>query len=151
MKQIINEFKIFALRGNVIDLAIGIIVGAGFGQIVNSLVYDIIMPPIGFLLGKVDFSGLYINLSRAEYDSLAAAKAAGAATINYGAFINTCISFIITAFVVFVVIRMINKMKNTHKEMEHVLPNTKICTFCTNNIPLHATRCPFCTSMLENK
>lgn len=113
MKQIINEFKTFAIQGNVIDLAVGIIVGAGFGQIVHSLVYDIVMPPIGFLLGKVDFSDLYINLSGADYESLTAAKSAGAATINYGAFINTCISFFITACAVFVVVRVVNKLKHT--------------------------------------
>lgn len=149
MKQIINEFKTFALKGNVIDLAIGIIIGAGFSQIVNPLVYDIVMPPIGFLLGKVDFSGLYINISGADYESLAAAKSAGAATINYGAFINTCISFFITACAVFVVVRIVNKLKSTHKHTEPVLPDTKTCSFCMSTVSLRATRCPQCTSTLQ--
>ena len=142
----LKEFKEFAMRGNVIDLAIGVIIGGAFGKIVSSLVSDILMPPIGILLGKVDFSNLYINLSGTEYESLATAKAAGAATINYGVFINTIIDFVIVAFVIFLIIRQINKLQ---KPSEKPTPTTKECPYCFSSIPIKASRCPNCTSQLK--
>jgi large conductance mechanosensitive channel len=142
-----KEFKEFALRGNVLDMAIGIIIGAAFGDIVTSFVNDILMPPIGVLLGNVDFTNLFINLSAGQYDTLAAAQEAGAATINYGVFLNTVIDFIIVAFVIFLLIRQINQMKR--KEEEPSGPTNKQCPYCLSTIPIKATRCPHCTSQLE--
>jgi len=142
----LKEFRDFAIKGNVIDLAIGIIIGTAFGRIVTSLVTDIIMPPLGVVLGKVDFSNLYINLSGKAYASLADAKTAGAATINYGMFINTIIDFVIVAFVIFLMVRGINHMK---KAPAPAAPNTKECPFCFTQIPIKATRCPNCTSELK--
>lgn len=142
-----KEFRDFAMRGNVIDLAIGVIIGTAFGRIVTSLVNDIVMPPLGVLLGKVDFSNLYINLSGQTYDSLVAAKAAGAATINYGVFINTVIDFVIVAFAIFLLVRGINRIKKTPAPAP-VVP-TKECPFCYTQIPIKATRCPNCTSELS--
>ncbi len=144
----LKEFRDFAIRGNVIDLAIGIIIGTAFGRIVTSLVNDIIMPPLGVLLGKVDFTNLYINLSGQTYPSLADAKTAGAATINYGVFINTIIDFVIVAFIIFLLIRGINHMKRTPAPAP-VVPTTKECPFCYTQIPIKATRCPNCTSELK--
>lgn len=141
-----KEFRTFIVRGNVLDLAIAVIMGAAFGQIVTSLVNDIIMPPIGLVLGKVNFTNLYINLSNKHYASLAQAKAAGAPTINYGSFINTILNFLIIAFVIFIVIRQVNRLK---KPAPVVAPTTKSCAFCISEIPLEATRCPHCTSVLE--
>lgn len=140
-----KEFKAFAMRGNVLDMAIGIIIGAAFGKIVTSLVNDVIMPPIGLLLGKINFANLFMNLSGQSYATLAEAKAAGAATINYGMFINTVIDFIIVAFVIFLVIRSINRMKKPAPAAE---PTTKECPFCYTQISIKATRCPNCTSQL---
>jgi large conductance mechanosensitive channel len=142
----LKEFKEFAMRGNVVDLAVGIIIGSAFGKIISSLVSDIIMPPIGRLLGGVDFANLYLNLSGGSYDSLAAAKEAGAATINYGVFLNTMIDFIIVAFAIFLLVRAINKMKRQPAPAE---VTTKDCPFCLSKVPLKATRCPFCTSELK--
>ena len=141
----LKEFKEFAVKGNVIDLAVGIILGVAFGAIVSSLVNDIIMPPIGLLLGKINFSDLFINLSGTAYTSVKAAKDAGAATINYGVFLNTVINFIIVAFVVFLLVKQINRMK---KEPAPAEPNTKECPYCLSAIPIKATRCPHCTSQL---
>jgi large conductance mechanosensitive channel len=147
-----KEFKEFAMRGNVVDMAVGIIIGAAFGTIVKSLVSDVIMPPIGLLLGNVDFSNLFVVLKQGAmagpYASLADAQAAGAVSINYGAFINTVISFVIVAFAVFLVIRGINRMKRQKAEPA-VEPMTKTCPFCQSAIPIKATRCPFCTSELK--
>ncbi|MBC7243431.1 MAG: large conductance mechanosensitive channel protein MscL [Anaerolineae bacterium] len=142
-----EEFKKFAMRGSVIDLAIGIILGTAFGAIVNSFVNDIIMPPIGLLLGKVDFSNLFINLSKTPYASLAEAQQAGAPTINYGIFINTIINFLIVAFVLFLIIRQVNRW--TAKPAEPAAPTTKECPYCYSQIPIKATRCPNCTSQLQ--
>jgi large conductance mechanosensitive channel len=142
----LKEFKAFAMRGNVIDLAIGIIIGTAFGKIITSLVNDIIMPPIGLLLGKVDFANLYINISGKAFPSLDEAKKAGAATINYGLFINTVLDFVIVAFVLFLLIRQINRM--TKKPAPPPAPTTKECPYCFTNIPIPATRCPNCTSEL---
>ncbi len=141
----LKEFKEFAVKGNVIDLAVGIILGVAFGAIVSSLVNDIIMPPIGLLLGKINFSDLFINLSGTAYTSLKAAKDAGAATINYGVFLNAVINFIIVAFVVFLLVKQVNRMKKQPAPAE---PNTKECKYCLSAIPLKATRCPHCTSQL---
>ena len=141
----LKEFREFVVKGNVIDLAVGIIIGIAFGAIVTSLVNDIIMPPIGLLLGKINFSDLFINLSGTAYPSLKAAKDAGAATINYGVFLNAVINFIIVAFVVFLLVKQVNRMK---KEPAPAEPNTKECKYCLSTIPLKATRCPHCTSEL---
>jgi large conductance mechanosensitive channel len=141
----LREFKEFAVRGSVIDLAIGIIIGAAFGKIVTSFVNDILMPPIGLLLGKVDFSNLYINLSSGQYATLADAQAAGAVTINYGLFLNTVLDFIIVAFVIFLLVRQINRMRRVE---EPAAPTSKECPYCLSAIPLQATRCPHCTSQL---
>lgn len=142
-----KEFKEFIMRGNVIDLAVGIIIGAAFGKIVTSLVNDIIMPPIGLLLGKVDFSNLFINLSGQPYATLAEAKDAGAATINYGLFINNVIDFLIVAVAVFLVVRAVNRLRRK-PEAAPAVPTTKECPYCFTAIPIKATRCPNCTSQL---
>jgi large conductance mechanosensitive channel len=141
----LKEFKEFAMRGNVLDMAIGIIIGAAFGKIVTSLVGDVLMPPIGLLLGKLDFSNLFINLSGQSFASLTDAKAAGVATINYGVFFNTIIDFVIVAFVIFLLIRQVNKFKR----QPEVVPTTKECPYCLSVIPIKATRCPHCTSELK--
>jgi large conductance mechanosensitive channel len=148
MKGFVQEFREFAMRGSVIDLAVGIIIGAAFGDIVTSLVNDIIMPPIGMLLGSVDFTDLFINLTDTHYDSLAAAKEAGAATINYGLFINTVINFLIVAFAIFLVIKQINRLQREPEEAP-AEPTTKECPYCLSTIPIGAKRCPQCTSHLE--
>ena len=140
-----KEFKEFTMKGSVLDLAIGIIMGIAFGAIIKSLVDDIIMPPIGLLLGNINFADLFINLSGKAYPSLKAAKDAGAATINYGLFLNTVINFIIIAFVIFLLVRQINRMK---REPAPAAPTTKECTYCLSAIPVKATRCPNCTSQL---
>ena len=147
----LKEFKEFAMRGNVVDMAVGIIIGAAFGSIVKSLVADVIMPPIGLLLGNVDFSNLFIVLKAGTqagpYLSLAAAQEAGAVTLNYGVFINTVISFIIIAFAVFMIIRAINRMQR-EEPAPVAEPTTKECPFCLSTVPIKATRCPHCTSEL---
>lgn len=147
--SVLKEFKEFAVKGNVIDLAVGIIVGAAFGKIVTSFVNDILMPPIGRLLGGFDFSNLFINLSSAPATSLAEAKAAGLATINYGLFLNTLIDFLIVAAAVFLLVRQINRLKRSSAE-EAPVPATKECPYCFNTIPVKAVRCGFCTSELKS-
>ena len=146
-----KEFKEFILKGNVIDMAVGIVVGAAFGTIVISLVADVIMPPIGLLLGKVDFSNLFVVLKEGAavgpYASLALAKQAGAVTLNLGVFINTIISFLIIAFAIFLVIRKINKMRR--KAEAAAAPATKECPYCFSAVPIKAVRCPACTSSLK--
>ena len=141
----LKEFREFALKGSVLDLAVGIIIGAAFNSIVQSLVKDIIMPPIGLLLQGVDFTNLFVSLNGQSYPSLAAAQQAGAPTINYGLFINQVINFLIVAFVLFLLIRQINRMKRQPPPPES---NTKECPYCTSKIPLRASRCPECTSEL---
>lgn len=141
----LKEFKAFAMRGNVLDLAVGVVIGAAFGKIVASLVDDVIMPPIGRLLGHVDFSSLFINLSDKQFDTLAAAKAAGAPTLNYGNFINTIINFLIVAFAIFLLIRVVNRWT---KPAPAAAPTTKECPQCATAIPIPAKRCPNCTSQL---
>ena len=140
-----KEFREFAAKGNMIDLATGIIIGAAFGKIITSLVADVIMPPIGLLIGKVTFADLFINLTETPYATLAEAKKAGAATINYGIFLNNVLDFVIVAFVVFLLVRQINKLK---REPVPAPPDTKPCPFCCAAIPLPATRCGHCTSQL---
>jgi len=143
---VLKEFKEFAMRGNVMDLAVGVIIGAAFGKIVTSLVEDVLMPPIGQLVGKVDFSGLFISLSGKPYDTLKAAKEAGVATLNYGIFLNNVINFLIVAFVVFLVVQQMNRL--TRKPAPAVVPTTKDCPQCAMPIPLAAKRCGHCTSQL---
>jgi large conductance mechanosensitive channel len=148
----LKEFKEFAMRGNVVDMAVGIIIGAAFGSIVTSLVADVIMPPIGLLLGNVDFSNLFITLRdgtvAGPYLSVAQAKAAGAVTLNYGLLVNAIISFLIVAFAVFMLIRAINKLKRPEVKPA-AAPATKECTYCYSTIPIKAVRCPACTSELK--
>ncbi len=143
-----KEFKEFILRGNVMDLAVGIVIGAAFGAIVTSLVKDIIMPPIGLLLGKINFTDLFINLSGTAYPSLKAAQDAGAATINYGVFINTIINFIIVAIAIFFVVKGVNRLRKPAPAAAPAAPTTKDCPHCFTQIPVKATRCPNCTSQL---
>jgi len=149
----LKEFKEFALRGNVMDMAVGIVIGSAFGAIVKSLVNDVIMPPIGLLLGDVDFANLFALLKEGApagpYASLADAQAAGAVTINYGLFINSVVSFIIVAFVIFLLIRSVNRLKQ-EKEAPPVEPTTKGCPYCLSEVPIKATRCPHCTSQLDS-
>jgi len=147
-----KEFKEFAMRGNVVDMAVGIIIGAAFGAIVGSFVADVIMPPIGLLLGKVDFANLFVVLKSGAvpgpYATIAVAKQAGAVTLNYGVFFNTIISFLIIALAVFMVIRQINKLKKK-AEAPAAAPTTKECPYCYSAVAIKATRCPFCTSTLK--
>lgn len=144
-----REFKEFAIKGNVIDMAIGVIIGGAFGKIVSSLLADVLMPPIGLLMGRVDFSSLFFSLNGQSYPSLAAAQAAGAPTINYGVFLNTTFNFLIVAFVVFLVIKQINRLKRQEAAAPTPPPSTKQCGFCCSAIPLAATRCAFCTSDVQ--
>ncbi len=146
-----KEFKEFAVKGNVIDLAVGIIIGGAFNGVINSLVNDIVMPPLGLVISKVNFADLFINLSGRHYATLAAAKSAAAPTVNYGLFINSIINFLIVAFAVFLLVRQINSFRkrlNMGKE-KPVDPTTKQCPFCFSEINIKATRCPECTSELR--
>lgn len=142
----LKEFKEFVMKGNVLDMAIGIIIGAAFGKIVTSLVSDVIMPPIGLLLGKVDFSNLFWNISGKSYASLADAQAAGAATINYGVFLDTIIQFLILAFVIFLVVRQVNRLNKPKPAPE---PDTRECPHCFTMVSKKADRCPNCTSEIK--
>lgn len=151
LKKNFGEFKTFAMKGNVIDMAVGIIIGAAFGKIIDSLVKDIIMPPLGWIMGKVDFTNLYLTLPNYDgeiikYPSLEAAQSAGAVTINYGIFINTMISFIIVAFAVFILVKAINKLRA--QEVKEDTVTTKTCPYCFSNIDIRATKCPNCTSAI---
>jgi large conductance mechanosensitive channel len=145
----IKEFKEFIMRGNVLDLAVAFVIGGAFGKIVTSLVNDVLMPPIGLALGNVDFANLFINLSGQHYAKLADAKAAGAPTLNYGVFINTVIEFIIVAFAVFLLIRLINRLRR-RPEPPTAAPATKECPYCVSAIPIKASRCPACTSQIAS-
>lgn len=135
-----REFRDFAARGNVVDLAVGVIIGAAFGKVVTSAVNDLIMPPLGMALGRVDFSNLFVALNGATYASLDEAKKAGAATLNYGVFLNTCLEFVIVAFAVFLLIKQVNRLKGP------VVIDTRDCPFCYSKMAMKATRCPACTS-----
>ena len=141
--KILQEFKEFTVRGNVVDMGVGIIIGAAFGKIVSSFVKDVLMPPIGKLMGGVDFSNLFVNLGEGSYASLAAAREAGAATLNYGVFVNTVLDFLIVAFAIFMVIKAMNKLKT---EEPPKAPDTKACSQYLSDIPIAAKRCKFCTS-----
>ncbi len=145
--KFVDDFKQFVMRGNVVDMAVGVIVGGAFGKIVSSLVNDVVMPPIGLLLGGVDFSSLFLSLNGQVYASLAEAQQAGAPTLNYGVFFNTVINFLIVAFVIFVVIRQISALKRK-PEPAPAVPTTKECPFCFSTVSLKATRCPNCTSQI---
>lgn len=147
IKHLLNEFKKFAMRGNMIDLAVGLTVGAGFGKIVSSFVNDIIMPPIGLILGKVNFKDLYLNLSNNSYTSLAEAERAGAPVIKYGNFLNNIIDFTIVAFAIFIIVNIVNKVHK--KEDNKSKPSEKKCPYCFSKINIKATRCPNCTSKLS--
>jgi large conductance mechanosensitive channel len=140
-----KEFKEFVVRGNVLDLAVGIVIGAAFGKIVTSLVNDVLMPPIGLIIQRVDFKELFVNLSPTSFRTLAEAKTAGAPTLNYGMFLNTVFEFVIVAFVIFLVVRTANRMRKQPN------PTTQECSFCGMSIPLAAIRCPHCTSQLGAK
>src|SRR5512137_791517 len=148
----LKEFKEFAMKGNVLDMAVGIVIGAAFGTIIGSLVADVIMPPIGLFLGNVDFSNLFLVLREGKvagpYASLAAAKAAGAVSMNIGVFINTIINFIILAFAIFLLVRSVNRLKRK-QEAPPAAPTTKECPYCISTIPIKATRCSHCTSELK--
>ncbi len=139
----LKEFKEFAMKGNVLDMAIGVILGGAFGKIVSSLVSDVLMPPIGLLMGKVDFSSLFVNLSSTPQPSLSAAKAAGAPTVNYGVFLQTVFDFIIIAFVIFMLVKQVNRLKRPDTP---AAPTTKDCPLCLSTIPMKATKCAHCTS-----
>ena len=139
----LKEFKDFAMKGNVLDMAIGVIIGGAFGKIVSSLVSDVLMPPIGLLMGKVDFSSLFLNLSETPQPSLAAAKAAGAPTINYGVFLQATFDFVIIAFVIFLLVKQVNRLK---KPAPTAATTTKDCPQCLSTIPIKATKCAHCTS-----
>lgn len=143
----LKEFKEFAMRGNVMDMAVGIIIGAAFGKIITSFVTDVLMPPIGLLLGKVDFSNLFVNLSEKQFATLAEAKAAGAPTLNYGLFANTILDFVIVAFAIFLVVKQMNRWQAKPAEAPPP-PSTKDCPFCASAIAIKASRCPQCTSQL---
>lgn len=156
LKHIFSEFKKFAMRGNVMDMAVGIIIGGAFGKIVDSLVKDILMPPLGLLLGRVDFGGLYVVLKNGAvpgpYISLDAAKAAGAITLNAGAFLNSVISFIIIAFAVFLLVKGMNTLQASLEHEEQTAePTTKKCPYCCTDIPKDAVKCPNCTADLDKK
>ena len=142
----LKEFKEFAMKGNVMDMAIGVIIGGAFGKIISSFVADVIMPPIGLLLGKLDFSNLFVNLSGGDYPTIASAKAAGAPTLNYGLFINTVLDFLIVAFVIFIVVKQLNRLKKVPAPSD---PTTKECPECLAMIPIKAKKCQFCTSPLR--
>lgn len=143
----LKEFKEFAMKGNIIDLAVGVVIGGAFGKIVTSLVSDIIMPLIGLILGKIDFSNLFLTLGNGKYKTIEAAKAAGVGTLNYGLFINNVIDFLIIAFSIFIVIRQLNKISKKKEVKTEV--TTKKCKYCYSDIDIHATRCPNCTSVIE--
>ena len=142
----LKEFKEFAIKGNVLDMAVGVILGVAFGKIVSSLVGDLILPPVGMILGKVDFTNLFLSLNGLSYASLDEARKAGAPTINYGVFLNTLLDFAIVAFAVFLLVQLVNRLKTAPVPAP---PDTKLCAFCATAIPLRATRCPHCTSELR--
>jgi large conductance mechanosensitive channel len=147
-----KEFKAFALKGNVIDLAVGVVIGGAFGKIVSSLVSDIIMPLIGLLLGNVDFSNLFLTLGDGKFNTIAEAKAGGVATLNYGLFLNNVMDFIIIAFSIFFVIKQLNRLTSLKKKKDEPVPvvaTTKLCSYCFSEIHKDASRCPHCTSVIE--
>jgi len=142
-----KEFKEFAMKGNLIDTAVGIMIGVAFGKIISSLVNDVIMPPLSLLFGKIDFTNLFIRLSGGNFQTLAEAKEAGAVTLNYGLFVNQVIDFLIIAAVLFILVKQIARLRKKNETV--IQENTKECPFCCTQIPIHTTRCPFCTSELN--
>jgi large conductance mechanosensitive channel len=144
----LKEFREFAMRGNVVDLAIGVVIGAAFGKIVTSLVEDMLMPVVGLVLGRVDFSNLFVSLTGQEFATLAAAKAAGAPTLNYGLFLNAILNFLIVAFAVFLLVRQINRMRRQADAGTTAAPTTRPCPYCLSTIPVGASRCAHCTAAL---
>jgi large conductance mechanosensitive channel len=149
--KIFKEFKEFAVKGSMIDLAIGIIIGAAFSGVITSLVNDIIMPPIGLLLGKVDFSNLFVTLSGGHFLTLEEAKAGGAVTMNYGLFVNTLINFLIVAFAVFILVKQVNNFKRRLEKEKVEAPGTKMCPYCQSVIHINAVKCPNCTSDIKSQ
>jgi large conductance mechanosensitive channel len=147
-KNMLKEFKAFVMKGNVLDLAVAVIIGAAFGAIVTSMVNDIVMPPIGLVLGHIDFKELFVSLNGQSYATLAAAKAAAAPVLAYGQFLNTVVNFLIVAFVIFLVVRVANKLQRQPAPEAPATPTTKDCKYCCQAIPIPATRCPHCTSQL---
>lgn len=150
LANMLKEFRTFAIKGNMIDLAVGVIIGAAFGKVVTSIVNDLVMPPIGLLLGRVNFNDLFVSLNGVHYDSLAAAKAAGAPTLNYGAFISTLIDFLIVAFVIFMAVKQVNRIARLRAETKPVepKPEMKECPECLSEIPKKAVRCKYCTAVV---
>ncbi|NTZ17103.1 large conductance mechanosensitive channel protein MscL [Paenibacillus sp. JMULE4] len=149
--RLLKEFKEFAIKGNMIELAIGVIIGAAFGKVVTSIVNDVIMPPIGLLLGRVNFSDLFISLDRVSYTSLKQAQEAGAPTLNYGLFINNLLDFLIVAFVIFIAVKQLNRLRRKEESKPEPEANTKECPECLSDIPLKAVRCKYCTAILEGE
>ena len=147
--SILSEFKEFAMKGNVVDLAVGVIIGTAFGKIVDSLVKDVVMPVIGRLLGGVDFKHLYVNLGERTFETMEAAEKAGAPLVKYGIFINTVVDFVIIAFAIFMAIKVMNRLKRAEEAAPPAEPTTRECPHCLSTIPLKATRCPHCTSQLQ--
>lgn len=147
--KMLKDFKEFAIKGNMIDLAIGVIIGGAFSKVVTSIVNDIVMPPIGLLLGRVNFSELYVSLNGKSYDSLASAKTAGAPTLNIGVFINTMLDFLILAFVIFITVKQLNRFRKKQEEKPDPKKETKECPECLSDIPKQAVRCKFCTAYVE--
>lgn len=145
MGKLLKEFKEFAVRGNALDMAVGIIIGGAFGKIVSSLVGDVLMPPIGLIIGRIDFGQLFVSLSGKHFETLAEAKRAGAPTLNYGQFLLNVIDFIIVAFVVFLMVRGVNRLRQPQAET----PVVKECPYCCSSIPVRAVRCPHCTAIVE--
>ncbi len=153
MSKIVNEFKEFAVKGNVVDMAVGIIIGAAFGAIANSLVSDIIMPPLGALVGSIDFTNFFFvvkeGATAGPYETLKAAQEAGAVTVNYGIFTNSVANFLVVSIAVFLLVRAINRLRREEKTSEPASPSEKACPYCRSNIAINAVRCPFCTSQLD--
>ncbi|GAA4841820.1 large conductance mechanosensitive channel protein MscL [Paenibacillus vulneris] len=147
--KILKEFKEFAMKGNMIDLAIGVIVGGAFGKVVTSIVNDVVMPPIGLLLGRVNFTDLFISLNGKSYDTLAAAKSDGAPTLNIGMFINTLLDFLIVSFVIFLAVKQLNRLRKKQEDKPDPKKETKECPECLSDIPKQAVRCKFCTAYVE--
>lgn len=147
--KMLKEFKEFAVKGNMIELAIGVIIGAAFSKVVTSIVNDVVMPPIGLLLGRVNFSDLFISLDGMSYASLKQAQDAGAPTLNYGLFINTLLDFLIVAFVIFIAVKQLNRLRKKEEAKPEPKADTKVCPECLSDIPLKAVRCKYCTAILE--
>lgn len=147
----LKEFKEFAVKGNMVDLAVGVIIGGAFGKVVTSIVNDVIMPPLGLLLGRVNFTDLFVSLNGESYPSLDKAKEAGAPTLNYGLFLNNVLDFLIVAFVIFLVVKQMNRLRKRNKEEAPAKPSTKVCPECRSDIPLEAVRCKYCTSQVAKE